>query len=593
MTDLMEALREQGITKKGGFHAGDNYTTCPNCSPHRKAANRNKPCLSVKLDDRGGAVWNCHHCGWNGNVPGARDGTPYPDRQERRPVKAAKQPPSKPVRPPGLLKWFAARGIGEDTIDELGIYVGKQWFPQIEAEDRAIIFPYRSGGKVVNNKYRSKDKHFRQDKDAEKVLYNIDSVVDDDVVMFVEGEMDVAACMEAGYRQVVSLPEGAPPPNAKLDDPHAHDRRFEALANCWERIEPIKRYIIAGDSDEAGQRLRAEYARRLGKEKCWKVTWPGDCKDAGDCLQQHGAARLQACVDNAIGWPIAGLFQIEPGTLRRLRDTEPERLFSTGWESIDELFKIPLGHLMVVTGIPSHGKSEFIDALAINTARNYGWSWALCSPENPMADHAGKLVEKFLDKPMYQYEPGLEVATNSELGVGEAWLNRHFTFIRQDGDNPLNLDFVLDRAHVAVMRHGVRGVVVDPYNEIEHYLPRNTNESQYQSGFLARCRKFAARHDVLFVIIAHPTKLGKNSDGSSPVPGMYDISGSAHWKNKADIGLTVYKPGDVPNCADIYLEKIRLRRWGRAGNRRLPWDPITGRYYDKIQEMTDQEGLDV
>jgi twinkle protein len=52
---------------------------------------------------------------------------------------------------------------------------------------------------------------------------------------------------------------------------------------------------------------------------------------------------------------------------------------------VDETFKIRPGELTVVTGAPGTGKSQFIDALMVNMAEIYGWSFGVCSFENPPA----------------------------------------------------------------------------------------------------------------------------------------------------------------------------------------------------------------
>jgi twinkle protein len=41
------------------------------------------------------------------------------------------------------------------------------------------------------------------------------------------------------------------------------------------------------------------------------------------------------------------------------------------------------GELTVVTGVPNSGKSEWLDALAVNLMKGHGWSIAYCSLENP------------------------------------------------------------------------------------------------------------------------------------------------------------------------------------------------------------------
>ena len=98
----------------------------------------------------------------------------------------------------------------------------------------------------------------------------------------------------------------------------------------------------------------------------------------------------------------------------------------------------------------------------------------------------------------------------------------------------------MERMKVAVMRHGIRGVVVDPYN----YISKDnvTSETDWISDMLTTLRVFAQAHGIHIWFVAHPTKMMRRDDGTVPPPKGYDISGSASWFAKADIGLTVHRP---------------------------------------------------
>lgn len=49
-----------------------------------------------------------------------------------------------------------------------------------------------------------------------------------------------------------------------------------------------------------------------------------------------------------------------------------------------------------------------------------------------------------------------------------------------------SVDWILDKARDAVYRHGVRGLVLDPYNEIDHQRPSNQTETEYVSKLLSK-----------------------------------------------------------------------------------------------------------
>ena len=206
-------------------------------------------------------------------------------------------------------------------------------------------------------------------------------------MIWVEGEMDKLAVEVAGFRNCVSVPNGAPVPGAKN-----YSASFGFLDSDRETVETVKRHIIAVDSDAPGARLEDELARRLGVEKCSRVRWPEGCKDANDVLAKHSAEDLRWFIENAEAFPIEGVFEISDRRedLLRLYEHGFEQCYLTGWRNLNSLYTVRPGELTAVTGIPSSGKSNFLDALLVNLARLHSWSFALFSPENlPLEHHMG------------------------------------------------------------------------------------------------------------------------------------------------------------------------------------------------------------
>ena len=144
-------------------------------------------------------------------------------------------------------------------------------------------------------------------KDAEQILFGLDDITNSDSAVIVEGECDKMALDEAGIRNAVSVPDGAP--NEVKEEPDPADRKFVFLRNCADRLASLRRVIIAVDEDGPGQALAEELARRLGRERCWRVRWPEGCKDANEVLLKHGRDALRACIEQATPYPIAGLHE--------------------------------------------------------------------------------------------------------------------------------------------------------------------------------------------------------------------------------------------------------------------------------------------
>jgi twinkle protein len=312
------------------------------------------------------------------------------------------------------------------------------------------------------------------------------------------------------------------------------------------------------------------------------VRWPdsGDvqCNDANDTLLAHGADVLRECITSAEPYPIAGLhgvLEYADETLALYRDGRT-RGVSSGWASIDELMTIRPGQVSVVTGIPNAGKSEFMDAMLINIAKRYRWRFAVCSFENPPTEHIAKLAEKYLGLPFWD-GPRWRMS-EPDLWRAMDWAQDHFCLIRADNDAP-TIEWILQTARGAVMRHGCRGLVIDPYNEIEHRRPQGMTETEYVSQLLGAVRRFAQAHDVHVWIVAHPAKM-QRENGKLPVPTLYDISGSANWANKADLGLVVHRPDPInePTTTEIYVRKVRFKSVGKIGAVALRYDRATGRF---------------
>jgi twinkle protein len=578
MNTLTEKLLEHGIRLRN-YTAGSYKITCPRCSHGRR--NKTEPCLSTTVDASGdGAVWHCHHCSWTGGV-NVREREDQAYRPPRRPT------PVKPSRAldsvtPEILAWFADRGISETVVRRNRIGAAKTWLPGVGAEIDCIAFPYYLDGELVNVKFRAlASKAFSQVKGAEKILYGLDDIADTKMAIIVEGECDKLALEEAGLLNVISVPDGAPK-SVKEGEPDPADRKFEFLAKCAEQLERLERIVLAVDADGPGQALEEELARRLGRERCWRVRWPDSadapCKDANEVLRIHGSQVVAECIANAEPYPIAGLHSILDfgyETLALYHDGR-KRGHSTGWPSVDELMTIRPGETTVVTGIPNSGKSEFIDALTVNLALQYGWRFAVCSFENPPAEHIAKLAEKYLGLPFW--DGPTPRMSETELSQAMDWVADDFVLIRADDEAP-TIDWILERAKAAVLRYGIRGLVIDPYNEIEHRWPANQTETEYVSELLGKVKRFAQAYGVHAWFVAHPAKLHRDNGGALPVPTLYDISGSANWANKADIGLVVHRdPNRDPTRTDIFLRKVRFKQVGKIGTTSLRYDPATGRY---------------
>jgi twinkle protein len=555
----MSNYSDYGIDIRGKV-SGEIKTLCPECSHTRKK--KSDPCLAVNLDKEN---WFCHHCGWSG---GLKNGKGY-HRDDYKPNPVNKpQYSTKNGLSENARTWFHERGITDEVLDRNQITDGQEWMPQTGNEVNAIQFPYIKNGEVVNVKYRDADKNFKMVKDAERTLYGYDDI-EGHTLIWVEGEMDKLSVEVVRLTSCVSVPNGA---SDKLD----------FLESIEDRLKKIKIHVLALDNDETGKKLQQELIRRLGPEKCKLVYWPDGCKDANDVLLNHGEEELRERIEWARLCPIKGIFEVSDivENVIDLYDNGAQGGADVGWLSLEKLYSVRPGEWSLITGIPSHGKSEFLDALLVSLAESEEWTFGICSPENqPLERHVAKLLEKHLRKP---FRPGpTERIPKDNLMPGMGWLDKHFSFILPD-ENDLTVDGVLRRARALVFRKGIKGLVIDPWNELDHSRTSNQSETEYISDSLSKIRRFARTYGVHIWLVAHPTKLQKDTRGKYPVPTPYDVSGSAHWRNKADNCLTVWRDLSAPNSREvqIHVQKIRFKEVGQIGKATLIYEHICGRYSD-------------
>lgn len=568
MSSMVDQLVKHGIKLKN-YNTGSHKTTCPRCSHTRK--DKSDPCLWVDVKHNNLALWKCYNCTWSGgagDVAGARGDEP-PRREYKKPEVTA---PAKSSLPAAMLKYITERGITPEVIERNKIF----------NDGQSICFPYFVKGEIINVKYRTVDKKFRMSKDARLVLYGYDDVMahwkvsNKKEVIIVEGEFDKLALEVCGLLNVVSVPNGAP---ARIRDGAAADNTgaFEYMAHAEEMFKQATKVIIAVDNDAPGQNLQYELARRIGIEKCFIAKFP--TKDANDCLLKHDVDVTLDCIHAARPHPIKGLYSVMDfeSSLANYFEVGMKAGVPTGWENLDKLYSVMPGELTVVTGVPNSGKSEFMDALMINLARNENWRFVVFSPEHRKEQHVAKLVEKIIGKPSSPKDPNR--MTLSEFMDGARWVDEHFYFIVSDDDESLpNLEWALGKASLAVYRYGVQGFVLDPWNEIEHQVPNGMQQTDYVGIALAKVKRWQRKHNLATWIVAHPTKIHADKDGKTRVASLYDIAGSSNWANKVDNGIVIHRSTDAADTTEVWLKKVRDKHVGSRGVTNLKYDKKTGLY---------------
>lgn len=469
-------------------------------------------------------------------------------------------------------KFFLSRGITKETVDDYGVTSSFMWINSVGKKTDCVGFAYRNKGVPYAYKWRSISEKGFACSAAPQHFYLHDRVNAGEDIFICEGEIDALSLRQAGIGNAISVPNGAP---MKVSDGKVlpeEDRKFAYVWNSRAALGAAKKVYLAIDADDPGMALGEELSRRIGRAKCWLVKWPDGCKDANDTLLKHGAEAIKQSIQNAEPWPVAGLFDAKHYTdkVLNLWERGHAKGWSTGYDEVDDIYSVVPGQVTIVTGIPSSGKSEFIDQIMVNLALKNDLKFAICSFENPPEAHIVKLIEKKVGKPFFEGKS--ERMTQLEKDGALSWVDNHFSFIDTSDGEPSTIDSILDRASSAVMRIGIRGLVIDPYNFIERDL--KNSETDYISSMLTKVRNWARGNEAHVWFVAHPAKMLR-TEGKVPVPGGYDISGSAAWFAKADFGMTVDRQGGLPG---IYVWKCRFKWAGKMGDTILNYHAPSGRY---------------
>ena len=554
-------LNQENLDFILGKYTENTRIVCPECSEERSKKNIRTMNLTV---DGNSTLYHCHHCGIAGKVR-------HPDYREPVPkIRAISVP--KTIDKGLIEQYLSSRGIDFNAVKDYPIVSGHKFYHG-HGELPSVGFVYGDKEAV---KWRSiEGKNFTQD-GASRTLWGIESFPEDSkTLVIVEGEMDLLAFASAGIDYCVSVPNGAPIKVSSKAIVQADDNKFNYVWAAKDVIESVDRVILAVDSDDAGTALAEELARRIGRAKCWTVKWPADCKDANDVLQKLGSEALCDAVSEAEAMPLEGVYSADDYALEisNLYDKGLVGGISTGLASVDKLFTIVPGQLSVVTGLPGSGKSEFIDQIMVNLAQSEGWKFAVASFENPPPLHIAKLSEKYVGKPFF--EGAADRMSRIESVNAMKWVSDHFLFLEQRGGDSATIESILDRARQAVMRLGIRGLVIDPYNYITQSKSVD-NEHQGINEMLTKLVSFARANQIHIWFIAHPAKMATNPDGTTAVPKGMNISGSAAFFAKADLGVTVHLSPEKDT--EIHVWKCRFKWIGTTGGTVLGYDIPTGRY---------------
>lgn len=482
-----------------GFKDGEKSSTCPKCSADR----RKKSDKCVKLDWEKGFA-NCFHCGESMQLH------KYKKIQENTSYKVPAFIYSELSSQ--VKEWFKGRGISEQTLSRLKVTGGSEWMPQTKKQMNTINFNYFLNEQLVNVKYRDGKKNFKLFKDAEKILYNLDSIRTSKDCVIVEGEIDCLSFVEAEVFNVVSIPNGFNlQGNINLD----------YLDNYLDFFDNKDKIYLALDNDEAGLKGREEFIRRLGSERCYVVDFK-ECKDANEYLVSHGKEELKQVITKAELTPLENVVQLNDFS------NELDDFWINGLPKgmlcdmplFDDIFSAELGQYTLITGVPQSGKSEWLDQMVVKQNLITKNKVGFVSIENePFIFHYDKIAQKLFGRKPNKNDIGTPELTQVKQYINDNYFHVHFK-------KRYFLEEALAKFTELSRRKGCRIFIIDPFNKVK--LKQGiTSITDFTNEYHTQLDAFVKETNSHLYLVAHPNKTeqAEGSDSSFKMPNAYNIKG--------------------------------------------------------------------
>lgn len=474
-----------------------------------------------------------------------------------------------------IVKYFEGRKIQQYTLKHFEITEELYYQPQLSKEVNNIVFNYFEGDVLVNKKYRSGGKKFTQSKNAKSIFYNINSIIGLDECYIVEGEIDVMALYEIDIKNVISVPNGA----------NDNDNYW---INSEKYLKDIKKFYIATDNDTKGDEVAEKIAQRLGRFRCERIIFEG--KDANEDLI---SGNLSKSIFNRVKYPVAGTFKVSDcyDDIISLYDNGLPETISPKHKCFGDLksvFSVMRGHLITGTGIPSHGKSNFTEWYVLNLVRDYNMKASFFSPEHhPFSLHHTTFIEKATGRNFWYDYKDCNRVNKYEIAKYQEWAEEKIYLTGTEKGEFPTWDWLFDKFKEQLFSYGIDIFIIDAFNKLA--FTGNGNRLQQINEVLTKLTMFAQMNNVIIFLVAHPTKMQKDSSGLYGSPTLYDVSGSSDFRNQTHDGFSIYRFfGDEVNEPKTVFEnlKTKMKFQGEIGGQvEYDYHLPSGRYYAIGQEI--------
>ena len=466
------------------------------------------------------------------------------------------------------IEYMKVRGITEETLKAWKVEE-KEWnrqkvyvFNYYNAKNELEYVSYRGIGKgTIKGGCEANTK---------PILWGMNNIDKNKPLVITEGQPDAMVIWQCGYKNVVSVPNGA--------------KNFKWIDNCWDWLQDVKEIIVWHDNDVPGNEMALEIAKRL---KNVKLTTSEIGKDANEVLFKEGARSVLKVITEAIERVPTGLIDVSKLKYKSAIESQINGI-ETGFREYDQHIEDwKEQELTIVFGRNGEGKTTFISqVIAHNLFKKV-----------PVFLYSGEMSEQKIQDWLYKqivgvdekyyrciegkYRAKKEILPEYIEMLKEWHKDLFYLFDRTSEEVSQDTNKFFEVMEMACRRYGVKLFVID---NLMSKLEENA-DSLYsdQANFVQECKNFAIRNNVHVVLLAHPNKEKKELD-SEAIEGNLaktDISGSNNIANKADNIISVERVFESENDVDAIISSLKDRESGERLVMKFLFSKKTFRFYNE------------
>lgn len=483
-----------------------------------------------------------------------------------------------------VYEYLESRGISKRVVDYLDIRADKHGnicFNTYDQYDTLSVVNYRKSRKVEKGENKC---WFQKDADTADLLWNMNRVNTTKPLVITEGQIDCASVVQAGYLNCVSILKGC--------------QGMGWIEYCWDWLQQFDSIIIFSDGDAPGTKMRNDVINRLGAMRCKYVDVPSHLeykdtgrivpvKDASEILQCRGEEFLLNLINEAKDIPITSVAK-----LSEIEELDPHNMegFKTGLKGLDdELMKIFVGGVTLITGMPSAGKTTFLNEVALMSMDN-GFPVFLFSRELLNGLSVGWLNNvaagrRNMRKIQLRDEKAFYVVNDDAKKKIKEHYNSDFYVYKDEEGN--DVESLLTSMEMCACKKGVKTFIIDNLMTVQLDCDEQ-GMNKAQTDFITRLIKFSMQYDVAVVVVAHPRKMPSGQE-----IGMFDVAGSSNIVNLATrtISLRRIKDKDKEDVKykyygyDVVISIVKDRIFGSTKEIPVYYDKISRRFFSNYEEF--------